>query len=547
MARIFLNYRRGDAAGSARRLFDELAARYGAHEIFFDDGSIESGAHFHEIEIEAVRSVDVFLALIGPDWFQRGPTGRRRIDDPDDHVRLEIKAALTSDIRVIPVLVDGATMPRPEELPVELRQLAFRKELVISGPAWQSGVARLLRVLDAFDAPPAPTAARPSPGERLLERLRRTSKARPAPSGASGSVFPERPLSSMLREAALAGVVPGSAVAAPSAPAEPPVKEAFPGAPAGTRALGGLRILVPLALLGAGVVVAKWLLGWFVQLVELAESSGDTVECTVFAPPSAAPGESILIQAFAHLPEQANDARAIAMELDADARRRTFQSLEAPVPQGGRLHFELRMPGLEVDDPVVSLIWRRRAEAVQFGVRVPPAAADGAVIGTLEVSLDSAPVGHVKFKLAVDRHAAEAPSEPQGEHARRYRAAFISYASRDREKVLARVQMLSVVGIRYFQDLLSLEPGDRWEKKLELGIDECDLFLLFWSSESKRSEWVRRETRYALDRRGENELSPPEIRPVLLEGPPIVEPWEELAHLHFNDRLLYFMRPPDAA
>jgi hypothetical protein len=525
MARIFLNYRRGDAAGSARRLFDELAARYGAHEIFFDDGSIESGAHFHEIEIEAVRSVDVFLALIGPDWFQRGPTGRRRIDDPDDHVRLEIKAALTSDIRVIPVLVDGATMPRPEELPVELRQLAFRKELVISGPAWQSGVAKLVRVLDAFDAPPAPAEL-----------------AEPA-----APRFPNRPLSSMLREAALAGVVPGSTVAAPSAPAEPPVKEAFPGAPAGTRALGGLRILVPLALLGAGVVVAKWLLGWFVQPVELAESSGDTVECTVFAPPSAAPGESILIQAFAHLPEQANDARAIAMELDADARRRTFQSLEAPVPHGGRLHFELRMPGLEVDDPVASLIWRRRAEAVQFGVRVPRAAADGAVIGTLEVSLDSAPVGHVKFKLAVDRHAAEAPSEPQGERARRYRAAFISYASSDREKVLARVQMLSIVGIRYFQDLLSLEPGDRWEKKLELGIDECDLFLLFWSSESKQSEWVRRETRYALDRRGKNELSPPEIRPVLLEGPPIVEPWEELAHLHFNDRLLYFMRPPDAA
>jgi hypothetical protein len=93
--------------------------------------------------------------------------------------------------------------------------------------------------------------------------------------------------------------------------------------------------------------------------------------------------------------------------------------------------------------------------------------------------------------------------------------------------------------------VLSLEPGDRWEKKLELGIDECDLFLLFWSTESKRSEWVRKEVRYALARSGRDELSPPQIRPVILEGPPIVEPWEELAHLHFNDRMLYFMRPPD--
>jgi TIR domain len=86
---------------------------------------------------------------------------------------------------------------------------------------------------------------------------------------------------------------------------------------------------------------------------------------------------------------------------------------------------------------------------------------------------------------------------------------------------------------------------ERSEKKLELGIDECDLFLLFWSSESKRSEMGRKEVRYALTRRGDDELALPEIRPVIVEGPPIVEPWEELAHLHFNDRLLYFMRPPE--
>jgi hypothetical protein len=264
----------------------------------------------------------------------------------------------------------------------------------------------------------------------------------------------------------------------------------------------------------------------------------------VFAPPVAAPGESILVQAFAHLPEQADDARAIAEELDTAARRRTFFSLQSPVRRGSALHFELRMPGLEVDDPVASLVWRGRAEAVQFGVHVPPDTATRTVIGTLEVSLDGAPVGHVKFKLSVEADARSAPSEPQGERAHRYSAAFISYASDDRDKVLARVQMLSLQGIRYFQDVLSLEPGDRWMKKIELGIDECDVFLLFWSTEAKRSKWVREEVRYALARKSGDELSPPEIRPVIVEGPPIVEPWEELAHLHFNDRLLYFMSPP---
>jgi hypothetical protein len=214
------------------------------------------------------------------------------------------------------------------------------------------------------------------------------------------------------------------------------------------------------------------------------------------------------------------------------------------VRRNSRLDFELQMPGLDVDDPVASLVWRRRTESVQFGVRVPPKAPVGTVIGTLAVCLDSAPIGHLKFKLAIEFDSALAPNEPQGDEARRYTVAFISYSSKDRDEVLRRVQLLSSVGIKYFQDVLSLEPGERWEKRIELGIDECDLFLLFWSSEAKRSEWVRKEVRHALARKAESDLSPPEIRPVILEGPPIVEPWEELAHLHFNDRLLYFMAAP---
>jgi len=289
------------------------------------------------------------------------------------------------------------------------------------------------------------------------------------------------------------------------------------------------------------LAAAKWLLGWF---VEVAETAADVVECTVFSPPVAAPGSSILVQAFVHLPEDADDARALALEFDTATRARTFRTLTSPVRVGSRLDFELRMPGLEIDDPVASLVWRRRAEAAQFGVHIPPDAADRTVIGTLAVNLDSAPVGHVKFKLTVETEAARpAPSEPQGEDASRYKVAFISYSSRDRDEVLRRVQMLSAVGITYFQDVLSLEPGDRFSRRIELGIDECDLFLLFWSSDAKTSEWVRKEVRHALTRKGGDDLSPPEIRPVIIEGPPIVEPWEELASLHFNDRLLYFMRP----
>jgi hypothetical protein len=66
-------------------------------------------------------------------------------------------------------------------------------------------------------------------------------------------------------------------------------------------------------------------------------------------------------------------------------------------------------------------------------------------------------------------------------------------------------------------------------------IEECDVFLLFWSRAAKESEWVRKEVRYALNRKGGDDLCPPEFRPIIIEGPPVPTPWEELSHLHFND------------
>jgi serine/threonine protein kinase len=324
----------------------------------------------------------------------------------------------------------------------------------------------------------------------------------------------------------------------PQAPAEP---EDMPGGGGGWRSV---RLLLFAAIAG-GVVYAilERVLGSTVPSFEPSSPPPDDVSCTVFAPPVVAPDESFLVQAFVHLPEHAEEARALALEMDTTAARRVFRSLDAPIPRGSRLHFELSAPGLQVDDPVASLVWRGHAEAVQFGVTVP-VGATGTVIATVYMSLDSAPLGHVKFKLSIDTEAAvlAASPEPQGDDARRYRAAFISYASKDRDEVLERVQMLPLVGIRYFQDVFNLEPGDRWERRLEIGIDECDLFLLFWSGEAKASKWVRQEVGHALERRGSDDLADPEIKPVIIEGPPVIEPWAELAHLHFDDRVLYFMR-----
>jgi hypothetical protein len=126
-----------------------------------------------------------------------------------------------------------------------------------------------------------------------------------------------------------------------------------------------------------------------------------------------------------------------------------------------------------------------------------------------------------------------------GDSARRYQYAFLSYASADRVEVLKRAQALKAIRIGFFQDLLHLEPGERWQRRLFEEIDKCDLFLLFWSSSAARSDWVLKEAQYALNRCRSSADQLPEITPIVLEGPPIPTPPNELAEIHFNDALRY--------
>ena len=172
---------------------------------------------------------------------------------------------------------------------------------------------------------------------------------------------------------------------------------------------------------------------------------------------------------------------------------------------------------------------------------IPEEFAPRDVIGTVTVSHRTIPIGHIKFKLAITKHpGAELEAQPTGESATHYYSAFASYASQDRQEVLKRVQMLELLGIDSFQDVLDLDPGARWERELYRQIDSCDVFLLFWSRAAKSSERVRREARYALSRQSGDETAPPEIKPIILEQP-VELPWEELSHLHFNDQVSYLI------
>jgi TIR domain len=232
----------------------------------------------------------------------------------------------------------------------------------------------------------------------------------------------------------------------------------------------------------------------------------DSVTCTVFAPPEAYPGMNLMVQTFAHVAGDSEIVGELAGEFDHQAKRLAAKLLDKHVRRDTELTFSLSMPGLQIDDPVQKLVWRGQPEAIQFGVGVPEHFSEQEIIGTVYVSQSGVPFGHAKFLLRIvdlqDGLTSKIAQPEKVSAWRRYEYAFISYASADRPEVLKRVQMLSRFHIDFFQDLLTLEPGEQWEQTIYQSIDRSDVFFLFWSSAARSSEWVMKEIRYALERKG---------------------------------------------
>lgn len=211
MRAIFISYRRDDTEGQAGRLFQDLSEAFGADMVFMDVTAIEPGIDFRKAIEKNTASCGVLLALIGRNWLGAvDEKGARRLDNPNDFVRLETASALRRDIPVVPVLVHGARMPRDDELPEDLRDLAFRNGVEITHARWESDVQVLIKALrphveraarngDGSDAPVTPPQGLLSPA--------RDPAVQPAPPPAPSPPPPPRPDPGPGRwKAALAGL-----------------------------------------------------------------------------------------------------------------------------------------------------------------------------------------------------------------------------------------------------------------------------------------------------------------------------------------------------
>ena len=149
MSKILISYRRQDNADVTGRIYDRLIQRFGQGAVFKDVDSIPLGVDFRIYLDEQVAKCEVFLAVIGRDWMQSmGSTGRTRLDDPKDFVRIEIESALKRQIPVIPILVSGASIPPAERLPISLQGLSYRQGIEVRrDPDFHRDMDRLIEYL----------------------------------------------------------------------------------------------------------------------------------------------------------------------------------------------------------------------------------------------------------------------------------------------------------------------------------------------------------------------------------------------------------------
>jgi len=165
MSKIFISYRREDADEAAGRLSDHLVSQFGQDNVFMDVDGIAPGRDFRKVIDETLTQCDVLLGVLGRNWLDaKDELGKRRLENDSDFVRLEIASALRRDIPVIPVRVQGAVVPKPDQLPPDLKDFAYRNAVELTHERWNSDVQVLMDKLKRLfnqESSGAQPAARP--------------------------------------------------------------------------------------------------------------------------------------------------------------------------------------------------------------------------------------------------------------------------------------------------------------------------------------------------------------------------------------------------
>jgi len=276
----------------------------------------------------------------------------------------------------------------------------------------------------------------------------------------------------------------------------------------------------------------------------------ENVQFTAFRPETVRPAEWYPLLAFAHLSARRPDAREdepdpieevkrqarTVLGERADEYREVTQDSRQAVPREGELVFVPEMEGVEFNPPRRSFLWLEPVHREEFRFRAAEALTGKTARGSLTVYLGSILLAEVSLSIRV---ASTAPARTQqaptaASSARPYRKIFASYSHRDAHIVEECQVLARVLGDRYLRDCLDLNAGETWSERLEALIEEADVFQLFWSSNSMRSDFVRQEWEYALSLQRASFVRPTYWEVPLPEDPARDLPPDALRRLHFQ-------------
>jgi hypothetical protein len=496
---LFLCYWRGDYERSALRIQEVLAEVFGAQEVFDANSPSAAGSDYRDDLATQVRRSEAFVVVIAPDWLDAvGAHGAKR----DDRLCTAIESALRADKLVIPVLVDGARMPRANQLPPALQGIVDRQSLEIApGGASREGLRELVAALGRHgpgsshaSAPPMPSPASPS-GSWQDSGFGAATRSSPAPSYRSGAPV-------------------GSAHV-------PPVSSAPPGRPQRSGMLAG--ILSGLRTLWGPKPDAS---------PSPVAPPADRVLLAASAPRSCPLGGQFTAALVAYVEEARTSALKKLADLGETGDRRIDDVAAGAWRTGAPVAVRLSGEGATVTPAEVRFEWSGRENLAAFSVAVGPAPRD-AVVLSFQVLVADVLIAFVPMRVSL-------ASSTEGSATQRAQgtvpsSAFASYSSQDAERVTQRLSTLSrwAPGLDIFQDCLDLTPGETFKPQLETQIARRDVFLLFWSRKAASSPWVRWEYTTALQRKGLGA-----ILAMPLEDPAIAPPPPELADQHQRDRFM---------
>jgi hypothetical protein len=267
----------------------------------------------------------------------------------------------------------------------------------------------------------------------------------------------------------------------------------------------------------------------------------DDVYFSITAPTCVVRDEPTEIRFWAHLHEEflsvielAKYAHGLSVGTDLALKS------EGPflVERTTRITVKLTMPGIECSSSHNVLIWTGKVGVTTFVATIPKEFPGQTVKGHVSVRLTDCEIARVSFVLNLNGNSGSSLTQDQQRvnvDVQKHRTAFASYAIEDRAMVLARVQGMEAAykGLRVFVDVTGLRGGVKWEEELIEQITHSDVFYLFWCRHARASEWVEKEWRLFLSKKGMDF-----IEPVPLESPAIAVPPPELASKHFYDPIV---------